>query len=397
VISILAFALAAPSVAVIEMPDPAAQNIRIAVSIAAPYELKDREQAAWRLLPRLVLQGTQEYSRASIYDVSLQGGRLPVASGGPDIVRIEISAPAGGVNIVAGVIESILTKPRFRPEDLEAARRELKNRQGGPFAELLDPARPSLDKASVELCRSLWLQACRPERISIVVSGKFEPGEGVKAFEGRIKPDPAPSRGSLVNDQPAPELKYHLKPLTSFELAAEPINFKDLSAGPRLLAVHALGAGKESTVYRVLREQAGLSYEQRAILWPTAKGWVPRIYLLRRAEEGDGAVLERMIQLLEADVATWTEADLERAKAMATAALDGLPVDNLFWVDESGPISNNVEDDCTLRAFMAMAGAPEWNRNRLKLAMSQVNLERLKAAAADIVKTAKSRVIPGLR
>lgn len=393
------FAVSAASqsaIRVIEMPDPSKKNISVTVSVAAPYEMRDREQAAWRILPQLILQGTQEYSRQTIYDVSLQGGRLPQALGSADTIRIEFAVASGNLDVAAGMLENILLKPRFRTQDFEAAQRRLAQPNPNPIAELLDPVRPSYDRATVDLCRTLWVQACRPEKLTVVVGGSFTGGEAAAEFGKRFdRPEPAPARGTTRIDPEPKEIRVHAKNLTSFELASSAIDLSDRTAGAKMLAVYAMGAGKEASVYRVLREKEGLSYEQRAILWPTAKGWVPRIYVVRRAQDGDAETLTKILASLEADVDAWAEEDLERAKAIAAASLDGMPVDNLFWIDGSGPVGTDFEDECALRAYLAMIGAPEWTRDRLKLEMSQVSLERLKEAAGGILKTAKTRVIPG--
>ncbi len=377
------------------LPDPAARQIVLTAAVTVPFEAKAREAAAWRVLPFVMMRETKDYRRNDLLTYGGQGGYQPMAHATGDTIMIQLVMPPDGFEIGGELIESILMRPAFREEHLAEAIKTMTAAKKDPWTEALDPVRPPYEKISMKLLTDLHAMAFAPERISLTVTGPVEPQTATDYFGKVFKTKLSARRSSAQFDQPAPELQFRNQPMRSYEVQGEPIQMSAAGSGAKLLAVHALGAGKTSSVYRILREKERWSYRQEAFLWPTSKGWIPRLIMIRQETEEDAELLLPMIDSLLLDVQNWTEVDLSRVKSLSKAWFDGLPVDGVIWIGTDGPLGGGERQEGLLAAYTQSVYGSVWSRERLWAAMQETTLEELKAAATTIIKEGKTRMIPG--
>jgi hypothetical protein len=163
----------------------------------------------------------------------------------------------------------------------------------------------------------------------------------------------------------------------------------------RLLAVFALGVGKEASMHRVLRERLGLSYFQGAVLWPTKDGWAPCFVMVRRTRNDEAKHATEMKDLLAKDVESWSEASLVRAQAMAVASFERNLSISPMWLDATGPRGLSLEDRCAWRGYLEMAGSGALREEVLVGAMKNVDLDQLKSAAKALLEECNVGWLPG--
>jgi hypothetical protein len=140
-----------------------------------------------------------------------------------------------------------------------------------------------------------------------------------------------------------------------------------------------LGQGKSSVLFRVAREELGLSYRQEAFLWPTAGGWQPRVYLTS-ADPLPIAKLEQLKERMLAEVSTWNESDLQHAKQMLVASITGEGVWSPWMIGPSGGAFNTPEDRTILEAF-CRAYDSKFDANAMVALVNAADLDAVQSAA----------------
>lgn len=396
--ALVAFALIAPQPAgpkLTILPDPNAKQVVLTAAVTIPFEPKAREAAAWRVLPYMLMRESKEFTRSQLLMYGSQGGYQPVAYGTGDLIMVQIVMPPDGFEVGGELIESILMRPAMRLEHLTEAIKAAGSDKKDAWGEALDPIRPPYEKISLNLVKDLHALSFAPQRISLTVTGPVEANAVTEYFSTVFKTQLSARRSPAQFDLEAPELQFHDVPMRTYEVQGDPIKMTEAGSGAKLLAMHGLGAGKSSSVYRILREKNRWSYRQEAFLWPSAQGWTPRIMMIRQETEADEELLLPMIDSLLVDVESWTESDLARIKTLAKAWFDGQPVDGVIWIGAQGPLGGGARQEGLLSAYTQSVFGSVWSRERLWQMMRDTNLDDLKSAAKQILTTGKTRMIPG--
>jgi hypothetical protein len=158
----------------------------------------------------------------------------------------------------------------------------------------------------------------------------------------------------------------------------------------KLLAVYALGVGKGSAVFRVLREREGWSYRQEAFLWPTPKGFRTRLLMATDLPNDDWP--KAMRAALRADVEGWTDADLKRATGLAKAQMvRGIGPDP-FYLTPKGPAGETPAGQAFETAYWHGKAGRALDEARLASQFELVRLDELKETALDMLDRAIGRV-----
>ncbi|HRJ27795.1 MAG TPA: hypothetical protein PLO61_09845 [Fimbriimonadaceae bacterium] len=379
---------------VIEMPIEKAGYLSVEAVIRSPDRLNEREEVGWKVLERSLLQGTRELTTEQLWGYGSLTGRSPSIQAMDDWMSIRLTVPAGEIGLLGQMIESILVRADLSDESLNRVRSGLQARVLDPWREALQPSQPRFTILRNRDVRELYGRIFRPENVRLVLAGEFEAGAATTALQSRFagwKPRPV-NRTPWTDTKPT---QVRSGSISSFELAGPVLRPADPSTPATMLAVFALGVGKEGSLFRVVRSQMKLSYRQDAILWPTSSGWQPRLLMLRQTREDEIQLPGRVREALLKDVETWTDAQLERSMAMAEASLLRGMILSPFWLSAYGPEVDRGDFAVAWAAYQSLTGSP-WSTPELLISSLQsVELDQLKLAAQNLLNQANVRWIRG--
>ena len=394
-IAALLLSAANAPVRVLEMVEPGPLVV-VQASLKAPENMTEREAAAWQVLGRVLLQGTVEYTPQVLRNYGGQAGVPPSVTVMPDFLRVQIVLPRSGLALAGDLVFAVLTRPILREDDIALVKAELQSAEHSAWISALAGLDFRYDRIREGDVRNVWTRALRPENLSFVVGGGFDPGAGKaeieKRFERWIAPrDPGPPR---VDGPARPKISYS-EPVSTFMLTARTMTPASAASAAKLLSVFALGVGQEASMHRVLRESLGLSYLQSAVLWPTNKGWTPSFLMVRKTENEEAKYASEMKAALLADVEKWQDHDLVRAKAIAEAAFTRNLSSSPIWLGPDGPMTQSLFDRCAWRGYLEMVGSGALREQVMVGAMKNVDLEQLQAAAKELLEECNVGWVPG--
>ena len=393
---LLLAAAATAEIKVTELREPS-PFVVVQAYLKAP-EMTERETAAWQVLGKVLLQGTIEYSSNTIRKFGSQAGVPPKIVTMPDYLRLQIVLPKSGLSLAGDFVFAILTRPALRDQDVALAIEQLKAEESKPWIAAMTGVSYRYDRLRKGDVRRIWERALRPENLSFVVGGGIEPGQGKEELASRFERwSPVRDIGSPRPNSPARPLLSVAGPVSTFMITGQPLTPASSSSAARLLAVFALGVGKQGALHRVLREEMGLSYLQQAVLWPTNKGWSPRLFMVRKTEDGEAKYAAIMRDALLKDIESWDEGTVLRAQAMAKAAFTRNLAGSPIWLDHEGPMAQSLADRCAWRGYLEMVGSGALREEVLLGAMQNVDLDQLKEQATAYLDQANIGWLPGRR
>mgnify|MGYP002377462067 CR=1 FL=1 len=389
----LAVLIQAPTAKLVEMPEADSGMIVMQAFVRGIDARTAHDAAVWDVLGHSLLEGTKELTAIQLRQYGGQAGYPPRVQVMPDYLMVQVVVPKNGLDLAGQLVESLILRPRLRDESIAEVVRRRQRVLPDPFYDaLITEAR---DYASVtgDQVRTAHQIIFRPENVSVIVAGEFEVGAGAKELTRRFgkwhveRPLPM---GRAVPGVPVRSSRQTA--ISSYELVAPTLTPATAFSGARILATIALGVGKDSTMFRVLREELALCYIEEGLLWPTRKGWEPRFILLQ-ARPGDVAVLNQMKDALQKDVATWNEETLQRAMTLAKASLRTSVPFSPFWLSPAGPMEKSLVDRSAWRGYLTMAGSGGVDAELLADAVGQVDLETMKEQALKMLDEADGRMI----
>ena len=359
-------------------------------------EMSARESASWQILGRVLLQGTEQFTPQSLRRYASQAGFAPQVWTMPDYMRVQIVLPRAGLTLAVSLMYSILITPSLDEDDVSETIKVLEMEQDRPWIASMTGI--SYDYGAVrkgDVAR-VWRRTVRPQNINFVVGGGIPPGAGKAEIElqfARFKPPR--DVGLLLVDGPPTPLLSLAGGVSTFSLVGRTMTPASVASAAKLLAVFALGVGKDASMHRVLREDLGLSYMQTAVLWPTAKGWTPYLIMVRKSENEEARLVTVMKEALMKDIDGWSMGTVSRAKAMARAAFTRRLVSSPIWLDETGPMSQSLIDRCAWRGYLEMVGSGALREELLLGAMENVDLDQLKEQATALLEESNAGWLPG--
>jgi len=389
-IALLACVVLAPW-RVIESVEPQANRVSIQALVKIP-SLGSIDMAKLNVIVQAIPKQTQDYPRREMLMVT--DGEQVRCELTPDHIRFVVNIPPGRVKTGLGVMAALLENATLTQENLDAA--ALEKPIPDYWSAALDPVELPTVKVNAAEAQVLYHRVFRPERVLLTVGGKFTSGEAEQEWTNRmdhwqVEREP---KGFFDVSEPKERIR-NPGPVTTIDLVAAPVTSGDAALPSRILSLFALGVGKGSSLFRVVRQKRGWSYRQDAILSPTKDGWVPRL-LIASIPTDDTAVRVKTIKadLLE-DIGSWTMATRARAIGMAEAVLaNHVPYSPLYVLGNS-PVGFSLEDRTFLAGYWLMKTGQAWDPAALIDSMKKVSLEDLKEQATAILTTAIPRVLPG--
>lgn len=395
ILILLALTQKSSSPKVFELIEPS-ETVVIQAYVKAP-ELTARDRAAWFVLGRSLLKGTWDFTAQKLRDYGSQAGTKPEVVVMPDFMRIQVVVPNDALSLGGDLVLSLLNRPSLTDEDVTAAIDEAKDDRRPPWIEAIDPYNKDFDKLSVNDVRILWTRAFQPSNLSFVVGGRIKQGEGTAEIAKRMAQWKPQRVVRARADIPPRPLVATGSSVSIHYLSGAPFSFSTPNTAARLLAVFALGVGKDATLWREVRERLALSYLQFVLLWPTVEGWVPTFVVARSAEGGEkeGSVSTTIRDALITDIDHWNEESLLRAQAMAEAAFVRNLSSSPIWLDSDGPMTGSLVDRCAWRGYLELVGSGTLDEKTLLSAMTNVDVEQLKVAAKSLLDECRVGWIPG--
>ncbi len=380
----------------VELPMPTATSINVAIVVPLPA-FGARDRAVTRVLGRALLEGTDEFTKNHIRELTHGSGQSVSCSVMPDHIRIQFGfAPQ---DFASGLIvaKSMIEEATLSDDAVKAAIESLSYAKTSYWTRALLPEAADYDGIKSFDVRLLYYQLFKPERLSIAVSGPFQPDQArdywVKLYEDwhqksvrRLVPGVGAEKGLIQASDP----------VTTIELAGPEFTGSDPKLPAKLLAIYALGAGKDSALWRVVRERLRMSYRQEAFLWPTADGFRARIVIAVKPSDQEGTFAQAAQSALLEDVASWTDANRSRASALAQSVyLRGLPL-NPLQLQANGVIGVSQADRTFMTAYWPLKTTKFWSEKDLVKSLQDVSLDDMRDAATDILKSSLPRVISGM-
>lgn len=368
----------------LELPNPAYAELQVAAVVKLP-PLDAHERAMLARIVRTLRLGPAEYGRRDL--MAMTGGEPVRCDPMDDCLSLSFPASKDDLAGAVGALAEMLQRPRSgdsgtneNPQPPDPWESILHGPYAGPDSLKIRPG--ELD--------DFFHQIFRPDAVTVAVSGPFQPGAAQALWEQKTlgwKPPRVPRTWQTAAPDPPPEPMIAAVELDGPEIAADA---RDLPTS--VLAMFALGCGKGASLFRVAREQDGLSYRQESLLWPAPGGWTPRLVVASAGLKDGAAVGEQLRKQLLDDVAAWTESDRQRAAGLAAGVLmDGCPL-SPFYFQPDGPVVGSAGDRAFLEAYwMAKTGQP-WNPEALTIRLKGVSLDALKAEATRLLKASQVRV-----
>jgi hypothetical protein len=370
---------------VVENVEPEATEVSIQVMARVP-RLTARQADAMDALVAALPREVEGYSRRDVFTVT--GGDTVRCQSGPDYVRISFHVPPSNWRVGLSLMEALVRSSKLTmPEGTSPGRVTAWVAALRPYERSRNP-RPN---EVADLYRTLF----RPENLTLGVGGPIPAGAAREDWEARMAKWTPPRILAPSPYEPEPKpIAKNPGGLSTIEIEGPKFGGRDAAISIRVLALMALGSGKGASLFRVARQQLGLSYRQEALLYPVPEGWKSRILLETTATTELDKKAETLRTVLLEDVRGWTDADLKRAQGMAEGVfLRGIDF-SPFAFGPFGTFDDTLEGRTFLRTYWQMKTGEPWDPELLLRAMRMVTLEDLKETATGVLTAGKIRVLP---
>jgi hypothetical protein len=395
----LAVAQYAVKLSVLELPKPEAKTVSIHAYLWRDKNYVKEEQS-WRLICAITGVNSLTYNASEVGYFGGTAGIRPRVVSCPDFLRVEVvSSPEKWKESLA-LAASLVAQPNWRSNQWEETEKVLAGTVLDSWSESLWPMTSFKEKLLEDEAPNAHARILDRSGVRLIVEGPVLIGEARDeiAKVSRLWSVPEYRGLSRFAEESKLPMKQNL-PVTTFEMAGKPIRIGEAGSAAQFLATVALGVGKGSTLWETVREREGLTYRTESIFWPTRSGFVPRLFMLRRAEEGEIQYAQTMTESLEKGIESYDMITLSRAKVMAEQILLYPNAFASVYVDSENTLFGLPDDDLRWRGLLNGMGLPSVPLARWVEMLNEVDEKQLQAAAKELVETASFRVtqgVPGL-
>jgi predicted Zn-dependent peptidase len=372
---------------VVSYADPAAKFFTAQAVVLLP-NLAPEEREELAFLARLMERETEDYSPRTLRQLGVEAGFPVKVTLGGDNLRIScVSTPENAEQCVR-VLESMLRRPQMSQATVEEAFAESLPSQDAWAQSLLASRiyRPMLERRSA----SLLTRVIRPETTTVAFGGRGDLAAASATYRRLVeewKPGRAATTTYLRKTQIA---KLNLPGSQILIVDGPAVVTRSEDALASELAAYAFGVGKESSLFRICREQERWSYRQEASFLMD-RGWRLRL-LIGRSKPDLVELTPLMRDALISDVKAWDEATLNRALAMAESAIVRGILPEAVSLSGGLPMTDRLTDR-TYRAAYDRATIGRIMEPEDRLAeLKKVTLESMKAQALKMLSEASIRI-----
>lgn len=327
-------------------------------------------------LPRMDARTRRAVSTAAFLVVNpLDAPAVKIGEGGPplrfsessDFLRFSLATPSQRLKSSLRTLSELLSAPTF-PNEVGFA-----NAPGSAITGARQFATGTSFLSNAQL-RETWRYAVNSSTVTIGISGAFNSGEMQTEWEGlRVEWPAAPNFPPNVNTVSVAPDSAPTEDVLTFSMSPALLSNADLAKV--LVATAALGGGKESLGWKVLREDTASSYQFGALLKRQDGWWVCEF----SATLASADLKPKVQEMLLAEVEKLSENTLAAAKGCVKGQLivgvSPLSIDGIG----TGNIVTNVADRLYLRTALMATSGFDWNEYTLYNEVRQVSLEDLKA------------------
>lgn len=378
---VLGQGLNAPAKAeVLEIPRPGSGRQILQAHFRVPYPLGRREAAAWKTLAALLKDGTLDFTPSQMVE---QTGASPRFFLSQTSLCIHLEGIKGSLPAQVQIIDSLMRRPLFNSDLIRLKAKTLEKGPSDSWSRALQSESYEWSELRADHVLELQGQIIRPENLTLVVAGDFEPGSASAETAPLDVLMPRPSRRSSLRFDPPPVFAAPGGEgirAVSFRSRLE-VKTVDQAATALTLS-SALTMGKGSSLYRLVREKEGEAYALSGFIEPSPGGWNLRALALQTS--GRKLSAERMKALLLEDSKAWTEDHLKRARAMALTGLTMETFDSLLSVG-----SERIMPGLETEAFLMGVSRGGIRLEALEAAIEQVTLKNLQALASEALQRAE--------
>lgn len=396
-IALLAAALiATPDV--LEYPDPSAPYITVQ-AVVRFGALSGKEQALAQVIEDTLTNATESYNEDQIWQYSTMAGEPLTCSLSGDHFRVQLAVPKGQMALAAELTSELLMHARFAEDVVQADLVSAAHRPVSYWAELLQPFQLDYQRIRQEDVVGFYHKTFIPGNTTIAVGGDFDKGDGqaqmAKYLDGWAAPVQPLYHIRRIEPAPPALLARHAFPVTTVELYGHEYGKTEPDFAANLLVTTAIGVGKGSAMFRILREKMGMSYLQQAIVAPTPGGFQTHMVMVVKPSDDETSLVDIMRGALLADVANWDESTRQRALGMAEAFLKNQAIATPLYFDGASPVGFGYADELFLNAYWTEKMGHAWDASKVLNQMREVSLDDLKKMATALLTSAQGGVIHG--
>lgn len=351
---------------------PGAQLVSIEIAIRFRPDEFGSDDIRESIGRRLSSQ-TADYGPSAILRILSGSGRNFDVTAAPDAIRLGFSVPRIDWRLGLSLAASILRSPR--PEGSNTAEALPK-----PFWTSSAFSWPKVgllaDRDAAKV--AAWILV--PNRCYVGIAGDLEPTEVEAEWIRRVADWSPPSSlraPQIRSSQGAVRRESAIEGVSVTGLSTD-VPSEDFPAA--LLAAACLGVGKDSTAYRILRKELGISYRQEAFVVPTTYGWRIRLQWAEAAQSDAESVKSR----LRADIESWSVGTAKRATEMLRSIfILGLrwPV---LWLDPWTPVDGGDSSLAYLAAYWLLRTGEPFDADQMVKSIGSIPIERVKALALKL-------------
>ncbi len=370
----------------LELSDAGAESVVVHAAIALPA-MSDHYRARVEILADVLSQGSEAYPRLTVRRLTGALGSPLRGFTTPGALHLRAEVPVEAWDNALAVLVDAMRRPLL---DEAAVRASIETRtlvEPGEWSKALDGLRFDWATVQPREVRELADAILRPERTLVVVAGAHEPRTAAARVAARCAGwvGGLERRWTFESDQRVwfPKGRY-------VDLLGAPIDPR--SEWPvACLAALALGAGKDSTVFRIVRERHAWSYRQEAFLASEGQRWRLRC-LVQQAPGSEAPDPDALRQALLADVAAWDESTLARAAAMAKLAAIGRIPSPLQIGTRGRADASSLSGRALLAALWFEATGELWEVEEFSRRCAEVPLAKVKEWATTQLKASAGRI-----
>lgn len=293
------------------------------------------------LICRTIPQGTENFAANQMKRV-VKDWRPPTVLLNSDHVRIGFSIDEDDLSEGYSLLESILLRPTLLKSELDKSIDQAFRNSEDPWESVELKRDSAVYAITTEDARSFWRWFISNSTPTIHVFSQLPESSLNSRWNSRPVTWPAP-----VRQEPYVRERRITPPMVK-TAGVESVPTRLLpKSDPNLAAVFVglsiLGHGKESLLFRTVREQLQMTYRQEALLSAAPEGWVIRVKWGGEARADKAAIKTAMLTA----IANLTDADIARATKLLESGIKGvIPLSYL----QVGP-----EDQET-----GLIGSPAW-------------------------------------
>ena len=378
----------------VELVPPVSSGLITVEALMRLPKAGPRERAELAIIADSLLDDTEEYGHRQLVKLTVMSGDTVRCDLYPDCLRIRFGVLESDVASVVPILANIVHSAELHEEAINASVDTLMFQRRDYWASALEPEALKYRDANVPDIMTLYRVMGRPE--NLVVTFAASPAVGanlVERWHSTIEGWERGPSGAFPPDSNTPKPTFHRRgKLTTVLLRGRAIKPNDPAFATNLLAIFALGGGKDSAVWKSLREGLGWSYRQEAMLRNSTEGLEPVVEVVTAHSDAD---IDRSLLVrpaLEKAVAAWTDADKKHAIASAEALFNrGLGLDPLYFKSTRGA----TDDPLFMRTYWRFKTGENWNPQILLAAMGNVDVRAMQAAATAILGGANIELIQG--